>query len=130
VKKILVILLCMVCALMAQASHIIGGQVYYKYLGTNGTNLKYSITLKLYRICGDGERIAKMPTAVYLSAFDKSNYSRTGQYLINQTAFEVKDDAKIDPCIVNPPVSNFPLTLKDIRLLSRVAAAILTWRTL
>ncbi|SEW30175.1 PKD domain-containing protein [Chitinophaga arvensicola] len=103
-KKFLVILLCMVCAHMAQASHIIGGQVYYKYLGTNGTNLKYSITLKLYRICGDGERIAKMPTAVYLSAFDKSDYRRTGQYLITQTAFEVKDQAKIDPCIVNPPV--------------------------
>jgi gliding motility-associated-like protein len=104
VKKLLVILLCMVCALMAQASHIIGGQVYYKYLGQSGNNLQYSITLKLYRICGDGERIAKMPTAVVLTSFDRSNYRQISQYQITRTNFEVKNLAKVDPCIVNPPV--------------------------
>jgi len=94
----------MVCALVAQASHIIGGQVYYKYLGQSGNNLQYSITLKLYRICGDGERIAKMPTAVILSSFDRSTYRQIAQYQITRTNFEVKNLAKIDPCIVNPPV--------------------------
>ncbi|WP_142683712.1 PKD domain-containing protein [Chitinophaga polysaccharea] len=103
-KKLLVILLCMVCALVAQASHIIGGQVYYKYLGQSGNMLQYSITLKLYRICGDGERIAKMPSAVVLSSFDRSDYRTIGRYQITRTNFEVKTLAKIDPCIVNPPV--------------------------
>lgn len=104
-KKLFVILLCMVCALVAQASHIIGGQVYYKFISQNGNMLTYSITLKLYRICGTGPRIAKMPDAVYLSAFDKSNnYNRVGDYLINRTSFEEKNLAQIDPCIVNPPV--------------------------
>ncbi|HEY9257895.1 PKD domain-containing protein, partial [Chitinophaga sp.] len=103
-KKLLAILLCMVCALVAQASHIIGGQVYYKFVSQNGNMLTYTITLKLYRICGTGPRIAKMPDAVYLSAFDKSNYSRLADYKITRTAFEEKNLAQIDPCIVNPPV--------------------------
>lgn len=104
-KKLLVILLCMVGALAAQASHIIGGQVYYKYNRTNPDgSFEYDITLKLYRICGDGERIAKMPTAVYLTTFDKSNYAQVRKDLINRTNFETKNLAKVDPCIVNPPV--------------------------
>jgi gliding motility-associated-like protein len=102
-KKLLVILLCMVCALVAQASHIIGGQVYYKFVSRNGNMLTYTISLKLYRICGSGPRIAKMPDAVYLSAFDKSDYHKVDDYRITRTSFEEKNLGQIDPCIVNPP---------------------------
>ncbi|MBO9730523.1 MAG: gliding motility-associated C-terminal domain-containing protein [Chitinophaga sp.] len=103
-KKLFAILICMVCALVAQASHIIGGQVYYKFISRSGNSLTYSITLKLYRICGTGPRIAKMPDAVYLSVFDKSNgYARVGDNLTKRSGFEEKNLANIDPCIVNPP---------------------------
>lgn len=103
-KKLLAILLCMVCALVAQASHIIGGQVYYKFVSRNGNMITYTITLKLYRICGNGPRIAKMPDAVYLSAFDKKNYSKLADYQITRSGFEEKNLGQVDPCIVNPPV--------------------------
>lgn len=102
-KKLLVILLCMVCALAAQASHIIGGQVYYKFVSRTGNSLTYTISLKLYRICTNGPRIAKMPDAVYLSAFDKSNYGKLADYKISRTSFEEKNLGQIDPCIMNPP---------------------------
>ena len=103
-KKLFVFLLCMAGALMAQASHIIGGQVYYKFVSQNGNQVTYSVTLKLYRVCTTGPRIAKMPDAVYLSVFDKGNNGWVSDNLIKRTAFEEKTLGQVDPCIVNPPV--------------------------
>lgn len=99
-RKLTVILLCMVCALSAHASHIIGGQVYYRYIGGN----QYSVTLKLYRICGIGsENTAAMPTQVILTAFNKDDNSQVGQSTVDRSDFIEKQLGQVDPCIVNPP---------------------------
>ncbi|HVI46577.1 MAG TPA: PKD domain-containing protein [Chitinophaga sp.] len=110
-KKILSILICLACAIPAFASHIIGGQVYYKFIGQTGNMYTYRVSLKLYRICGKGERIAEMPTTVYLAAFDKGNNQLTGTYTVNRSAFEEKRLTQFDPCIVNPPEVCFQVGL-------------------
>jgi gliding motility-associated-like protein len=47
------------------ASHIVGGEIYYDYLGGN----KYKITLKIYRDCFNG--IPPLPNPARVSIFDK-----------------------------------------------------------
>ncbi|HNP23228.1 MAG TPA: gliding motility-associated C-terminal domain-containing protein [Panacibacter sp.] len=54
-------------ATIAFASHIVGGEVYYKYLGPGSTagSSKYEISLRLFRDCnvpcGDGTNVACLP---------------------------------------------------------------------
>ncbi|WP_160711509.1 PKD domain-containing protein [Chitinophaga solisilvae] len=102
-RKLLFIVICLVFSLQAQGSHIIGGQVFYRFLSKTGNTASYQVTLKLYRICESGERIAEMPPAIYLASFDKKDNSFVSSYLINRSGFEVKTLAQIDPCIINPP---------------------------
>ena len=107
----LVILVCLVCAFNAQASHIIGGQVYYKLKRVSGNMYTYTVSMKLYRICGSGQNIAEMPTSIILASFDRGNNSYVAEYKIDRTSFEVKNLAQVDPCIVNPPPVCFQVGL-------------------
>ncbi|MBC9930742.1 gliding motility-associated C-terminal domain-containing protein [Chitinophaga qingshengii] len=102
-KKIIFLLIGFIYVFPAYASHIIGGQVFYKQIGPPGPINTYEVTLKLYRICGSGERIAEMPKTIYLASFDKNGNRYVDQYRIDRTAFETKSATQIDPCIVNPP---------------------------
>ncbi|MBC9913667.1 PKD domain-containing protein [Chitinophaga varians] len=102
-KKITLLLICFVCTLPVYASHIIGGQIFYKLLRSESGMNTYQVTLKLYRICENGERIAEMPKTVILASFDKKDNGYVAQYRIDRTAFEEKSATQIDPCIVNPP---------------------------
>ncbi|PSL50153.1 gliding motility-associated-like protein [Chitinophaga niastensis] len=101
----------MICAQVAHASHIIGGQVYYKYKSRTGNLITYTVSMKLYRICGSGARIAEMPTTIYLASFDKSDNSFIASYRIDRSNFQIKTLAQVDPCIVNPPPACFQVGL-------------------
>src|SRR5687768_12905596 len=50
-QKILIITLLGLVSMAARADHIIGGEMYYAYLGKVGTNNQYRITLKLFLRC-------------------------------------------------------------------------------
>ncbi|WP_147243380.1 gliding motility-associated C-terminal domain-containing protein [Chitinophaga flava] len=102
-KQFILLLICMIYALPAYASHIIGGQIYYKLVRSTGRLNTYLVTMKLYRICERGDRIAEMPTSIILASFDKTDNSLVAKYPIDRTNFEVKNLAQVDPCIVNPP---------------------------
>jgi gliding motility-associated-like protein len=79
---ILQILIC-VCSINAFASHIVGGEVYYKYLGqgnTDGTSM-YQIYLRLFRDCtvpcGGTTTTACLPAAASVSIFSAASpYTR------------------------------------------------------
>ncbi|MGX5820459.1 T9SS type B sorting domain-containing protein [Chitinophaga lutea] len=56
-KTVLLFMLCCVLTVAANAYHIIGGEIYYRYAGLNAAgNPRYVFTLKLYRdgdfVCG------------------------------------------------------------------------------
>ncbi|CAL1516614.1 PKD domain-containing protein [Chitinophaga sp. MM2321] len=110
-KKILFILVCLVCTASVYGSHIIGGQIYYTFKGKTGNMYTYRVSMKLYRICESGERIAEMPSTIILASFDKSNNSKVSTYTIGRTDFQVKNLAQVDPCIVNPPPVCFQVGL-------------------
>ena len=67
VKKMPLLILFFLSATIAFASHIVGGEVYYKYLGPGSTagSSKYEISLRLFRDCnvpcGDGTNVACLP---------------------------------------------------------------------
>jgi gliding motility-associated-like protein len=78
----------------------------YTYLGRDANNYyRYTVTLKLYRICGSGQQIAELPENVYFTVYDKSTNSQVAgsPYLRNRISKEVKELGQVDPCIVNPP---------------------------
>ncbi|MCW3463320.1 PKD domain-containing protein [Chitinophaga nivalis] len=116
VQKTIIIMLCTMCSLMAQASHIIGGQVYYKFIRSSGNMYTYRISLKLYRICESGDRIAEMPAAVILSSFNRPDNTLKDRYTINRTDFQVKELNNVDPCIVNPPRVCFQVGLYETEI--------------
>lgn len=111
-KRSLLLFIFLTCTFFSvRASHIIGGEMYYKYLGKDGSNNRYEVTLKLFRVCETGGQIAPMPTAVYFSIFSKDDNSRVSQTQFGRSGFEVKQLGTVDPCIVNPPRVCFEIGL-------------------
>ncbi len=55
-KKILpaLVLILVLVSQSSFATHLMGGDMTYKYLGTTGNNFNYEITLKVYRFCSAG----------------------------------------------------------------------------
>jgi len=100
-------MICFACVFTARASHIIGGEMYYKYLGktSDGTGTNYLVTLKLFRICGNpGGNVAAMPPSVYFTIYSKDNGAQSGNYQFDRKGpIQTVSSALIDPCIVNPP---------------------------
>ncbi len=74
-------------ALPSQATHIVGGELYYECLGDN----QYKITLTVYRDCLTG--VAQFDDPASIGIFDGT----TGQLGINQLIDEVRID--FDPAI-------------------------------
>ncbi|WP_143304976.1 PKD domain-containing protein [Chitinophaga vietnamensis] len=115
-KKLLFILICMMCTAVVQAKHIIGGQVYYKFVSNNGNSYTYKVSMKLYRICESGPQIAEMPSTVVLVAFDKSNNQSVGSFTVTRSDFQIKNLTQFDPCIVNPPKVCFQVGLFETNI--------------
>lgn len=91
----------MIC-IAVKADHIIGGEMYYDYLGKSGTNNRYRVTLKLFVRCDATEQ--QFDDQVDFSFFDAG----TKQLVSNpqsvvRTAVENYNTGQVDPCIVNPP---------------------------
>lgn len=63
----------LLCGLGTYASHIVGGEIYYDYLGGD----EYRVTLKLYRDCNginfDGDPAGSVPYPLGLYVFDGDN---------------------------------------------------------
>ena len=82
-KILLLQILACLCAINAFASHIVGGEVFYKYLGQGsaaGTS-RYQVALRLFRDCtvdcGNGTNVACLPAEASVSIFNAASpYSR------------------------------------------------------
>src|SRR6476660_6058766 len=86
-KKILLTLYLAPLFFTVSASHISGGEMYYRYVGPGSTanTLKYEITLRLFRDCSaSGASVAPMPVEVIISIFDNANDARVGDILIGR----------------------------------------------
>ncbi|WP_244620341.1 PKD domain-containing protein [Chitinophaga japonensis] len=114
-KRLSLLIICLACVSIAQASHIIGGEMYYEYLGPAGTGMhQYRITLKLFRVCEHGGNIAEMPPSVYFAVFSKDNGSRTDlQQFPRSGPVQIVTSGQVDPCIVNPPQICFEIGIYE-----------------
>lgn len=96
---IIAIFLCLV----AEARHIAGGEMSYEYIGPgSGNNLRYRITLKLYRDCYSGG--AQLDAAAAITIYPNGSstpYTNLSVVLSKRVTSEL---ANAGPCIDNPPV--------------------------
>jgi gliding motility-associated-like protein len=90
VTKYLILFSVLLFANTIKATHIVGGEIYYDYLGAN----KYKITLKVYRDCGPNT--APLETRALLCIFDANNN------LIDSLRLRRKSDTQVTPSINNP----------------------------
>ena len=86
--------------LSANASHITGGEMSYKFLGMNNGMYQYEVTLKLYQRCNSGRQF---PNPAIISVFNKTNNARVSDINVNIGNTENISITNPDPCITNPP---------------------------
>ena len=105
-----------ICSL-AEARHIAGGEMSYEYLGPGtGTNLKYRITLKLYRDCFSGGAQLDVAAAITIYPIGSST-----PFTNLSVALDKKVTSQLTtagPCIDNPPVICYEIGyyIEDIEL--------------
>lgn len=101
--------------LMASASHIVGGEMIYEYIGAGSTagTKKYRITLRLFRDEHCEAPCAGMPPNVFIGIFsndDNRQYPSSGSYF--DVTKQEEDEVPVGntpPCVVNPPELEYHL---------------------
>ncbi|MEO8087664.1 MAG: PKD domain-containing protein, partial [Bacteroidota bacterium] len=94
-KKIFGIVLLLFCAEVLFASHIVGGEMYYHYIGNN----QYEITLVVYRDCFNGQ--APYDPQASLGIFD-SQGSLVQNVLVPINDSDFVPNAINTPCLTPP----------------------------
>jgi PKD repeat protein len=104
-KKILAIFTALICCLPSFASHIRGGEMYYKYIGPGiaPNSSKYTVTLELYVRCDATQQQLddNEPFTVFTKADNRQFGSVYNAPFINEIV--ITYDPMSNPCISNPP---------------------------
>lgn len=92
--KFLLFILVSFCMVQLNATHLVGGYMSYRYVGTNGTFTTYKVTLYVYRDCsndGDPDRKIPFDPEIVVCAYRENNQI--------QTFFKVplKSEKTVDP---------------------------------
>jgi gliding motility-associated-like protein len=108
ILPVLFILLFSVCEL--KASHIVGGEVFYTYLGqgSSANTSRYRITLRLFtecgQSCGNGSSVACPPTAAIVGIFSNINpFDRIQNITLPLSANPLIDLTTYPPCLNTRP---------------------------
>ncbi|MCU7551050.1 PKD domain-containing protein [Chitinophagaceae bacterium LB-8] len=111
--RIFILLIFLLPCLGANASHIVGGEMIYEYVGAGSTagTKKYRITLRLFRDQHCVPPCAGMPPNVFIGIFnndDNRQYPSDGRYFDILKTSEVEVPVgNTPPCVVNPPVLEY-----------------------
>lgn len=104
-KKLAAIIVSLFAFVPLFASHIRGGEMYYKYLGPgSGSNTSlYEVTLKLYIRCdaNENQKDPNEPFTVFRNA-DNSQYGNSKLAPLTSVV-PISYDPASNPCISNPP---------------------------
>ena len=102
--KCTLLLLCCCFAQRAGATHIIGGEMTYKYLGTVAGGNKYEISLTIYEDCHNGSQAAiDADNPAFMVVYDSNKnriYFDSAYYSTSET---VPTNFNIS-CVLNPPI--------------------------
>lgn len=88
-------------SMAARADHIIGGEMYYSFLGKNGNNNRYRITLKLFVRCDASNE--QFDERVDISIYSGQGGLVTTMRDVGRENIERYTATDVDPCIINPP---------------------------
>jgi len=108
-KKLTCTVFLIIIALSLRASHISGGEMYYRYLGLSGSGkLRYQVTLRLFRDCNaQGQNVAEMPQSVTIGIFRNDpggGYPPViADRIVNRSGYEEIRLKAPYSCIINPP---------------------------
>ncbi|HUZ58391.1 MAG TPA: PKD domain-containing protein [Hanamia sp.] len=108
-KKLLLAILVLLAVFKCQAHHIIGGEMFYNYVGkgTVANTSVYLITLKLFRDQNAPPGTAPMPSEVYIGIYNNDNgqeYPGPYPYYIVPKNDELPVTVdQLPPCISNAP---------------------------
>lgn len=116
-KKLIFILLMLLLVVETQAHHVVGGEMYYTYLGkgTASNTSHYQITLKIFRDQNVPINTAPMPSEVYIGIYnndDGQEFKGPYPYFIVQRESETTVPVNaFPPCMTNSPVLNYHVGL-------------------
>ncbi len=99
-KQSFILMLLWLLPVLANASHITGGEMSYTFSGVNLGIYRYNVTLKLYQRCNSGRQF---PNPAIVSVFNKSTGLRVMDISVNLSAEDNISITTPDPCISNPP---------------------------
>jgi gliding motility-associated-like protein len=109
-NKLLVTLFFLMFTLNLLASHIVGGEVAYTYLGAGSApnTSRYSVLLRLFtecnQVCGGSTTVACPPTAPIIGIFiNSSPYFRVSNITLALTGNPELRLSTFPPCLENPP---------------------------
>jgi gliding motility-associated-like protein len=105
-KKILLIILLSLASFQIFASHIVGGEVFYTYIGpgTNPGESQYTVSIRLFRDCnvpcGGNTGVACLPAESVIGIFtNASPYNRYSNYTLPLAKSETISLSTYPPCI-------------------------------
>ena len=84
---------------LSKASHIIGGDILYKCLGSN----QYEVTVNIYRDCFFGRNDAPFDDPASIGVFDAVSHDLLIDLRIPFTGDDTLNSLLADPCFVVPP---------------------------
>ncbi len=106
-KSILSIVLFLLIANLCHATHIVGGEVFYQYVSSDGNgNSTYKVSLRLFRDClvpcGDGTNVACLPAQTVIAVYESATNT-----FISELYLPLTDDQtlSLDPALLGdyPP---------------------------
>ncbi|MDQ2752349.1 MAG: PKD domain-containing protein [Bacteroidota bacterium] len=112
-KSILCIVLFLFIANLCRATHIVGGEVFYQYISSDGSgNSTYKVSMRLFRDClvqcGDGTNVACLPAQTVIAVYENGTNTFTKELYLPLT-----DDQTLSlnpallgdypPCITTKP---------------------------
>lgn len=119
-KKALLIIVVLFAGFKSDAHHIIGGEMFYTYIGKGSkpNTSRYLITLKIFRDQNVPPNTAPMPGAVYIGIFNNDTQQEFPgpypYYLVpKKTEFMVPVNA-FPPCMSNPPKLNYHVGIFEL----------------
>jgi len=103
VRIIAALMLVCICAGMARASHIVGGEVTYKFVSSSAAGNHYVFTLTIYEDClnGSADAIAKDNPAYY-AIYNGHNVLIVGDSVDYDSSVTVPANFSLQ-CVTNPP---------------------------
>ena len=110
--KFLSLIVILLLTLSSYANHIVGGEMYYRFVSQSGSNYTYEVTIKLFRDLSSG---TLLDNPINVAVYAKGSNALVTTQQVSQSSLYVLT-AIPGPCIVNPPLVSYQVGLYTFNL--------------